>query len=147
MHMCASQHTLELRTDVFLTLLWSLANEVHFFGAWSRTREKEAWCEEPWAIREGNPSPPEESAVVDTDTQHQSKDREPHSTAGWCEWLLTCHRRRAAAASSALPSRPQCTAGESSFSAGSSWLQCRVQSKGGVWSKNKKHQPRINTNE
>ena len=21
---------------------------------------------------------------------------EPHSTAGWCEWLLTCHRRRAA---------------------------------------------------
>ena len=53
---CKPRHTHLLeQTYVYLTLLWSLSNKVHLFGASRRTREKEAWCEEPWAIREGTP--------------------------------------------------------------------------------------------
>ena len=46
--MCVQANThLWEQMYVYLTLLWSLSNEVHFFGASCRTQEKEVWCEAP----------------------------------------------------------------------------------------------------
>ena len=65
MYVQANTHLWE-QTYVYLTLLWSLSNEVHFLG--DHVGHERNRCGVKPLTR------PEESAVVDRDTQHQSTD-------------------------------------------------------------------------